>query len=216
MTDSNENLPWEEDFLDIYQSREELEKVEILDTTCFGTLKEEVDEITGNLRGLREQRPDCSRDKVNYDAIFAKYRDKIDELNGRRKKLLERLKSAAKAERYVEEEKTNIDLVAAFVANYQKDLLQNDKLREYIEETRDYLSMRIRSFQTFTEAQIAEARQLCGILESYDTDVDELLKDTHKWMAIEHQSLSFSAARIPTETSSLDGRPEEEREVATI
>lgn len=215
MTDSNDDLLGE-DFDEILQSREELEKVEILDTTCFGTLKEEVDYITGNLRGLRERRPDCSRDKGNYETIFAKYKEKIDELNSRRKKLLEKLKTIAKAKIYVEQEKANIELIATFVANHQKVLLQNVKLREYMDGTREYLSMRIRSFQTFAEAQIAESPQLCEKLEYYDGVVDDLLRPTHEWMAKEHQSLSFHAARTPTETSSLEGRPEEEREVATI
>jgi hypothetical protein len=217
MTESNDDFPSWEDAYDIEMFREELERVGILDTTCYGKLKEETNSIIVDLRILAaEEQPDCFRDRENYKILFDRYKERVDELNGRRKKLLEKLKTVAKTKKYIEEGKMNIDLINALVANNQRFLSYDEKMREHIKETKSYISMRVDLFQKFTEGQIAESRRLCEKLESSDDVVDELRMSTHEWMAIEHQSLSFRASRIPTETSSLDGRPGEEREVATI
>lgn len=215
MTESNDDHLWEPDFYEIERYRRELEGMEILDATCCGTLKGQVDDITWYLHYLEEQRPDCSRDKVNYETIFAKYKENVDELNSQRKKLLGKLKVVARAKKHTVEGKENIDLIAAFAVNYRDVLLHNDKLRGFIDETKRVISMRINSFQTFTEDQIAESAQLFEKLESVGTVIDVLSTPTHEWKPIEYQSFSLRAARIPTETSSLEGRPEEERQVAT-
>lgn len=102
------------------------------------------------------------------------------------------------------------------MANHQKVLLYNGKLREYIEETKQYILMRISSFKTFTKDQIAESQQLCEKLESCENVVDELRMDTHEWMPIEYQTLSLRPDQIPSETSSLERRLGEERKVATV
>lgn len=99
MAEPNDNLQSWKDFYDNGLYREEFKKVEILDKTCCGALKEEADVILGNLCRLTEQRPDCSRDGGNYKTIFDTYKEKVDALNGRRKKLIEKLKTVAKAEK---------------------------------------------------------------------------------------------------------------------
>ena len=217
MAESNDDFPSWEDFYDIKLFREELERVGLLDATCYGKLKEETNSIIVDLRILAaEERPDCFRDRENYKILFDMHKEMVDELNGRRKKLLEKLKTVAKAEKYIEEGKMNIDLINALVANNQRFLSYDEKIREHIKETKSYVLMRVGLFQAFTRDQVAKSRQLFEKLASCDDVVDELRTETHEWIPKEYQTVPLQPDRISTETSSLERKAGEERKVVTV
>jgi chromosome segregation ATPase len=217
LADQNDDpLSWSEFLDDIVSCREELDKIEILDKTFFKVLKEEVNAILYNLQKLRDERPDCSRERNNYENAFDGYREKVDVLDSSRKELLKKLRAVAKSEGNIEDWQHAVDLIDDFIASHQRDLQYNDKTREYLGETKQHLLRHIHSFQTFTVDQIAGSWQLCEKLEAYDSYVERLRKKTHEWEPIEWQTLSFRPKVIPSETSSLDPKQEEERKIPTV
>jgi chromosome segregation ATPase len=209
-------LSSDEFFEDIISCRQELDKIEILDNTFFKILREEANAISSKIQKLSDDRPDCSRDRTKYEILFDDYREKVDAFNSSRKELLKKLKTVAKSEGNVENWQHTIGLIDDFVSRHQRDLSGNEGLRTYLEETKQHLLTHIRSFETFTTDQIVESQQLCEKLESYAYYVEKFYEKTHEWEPAEWQTLSLRPKLIPSETSSLDPKPEEEHKVPTV
>ncbi len=214
MTEGDNELQSWADFLDeIISFKQDTDKIDPLDNTCFATLKQEADATPEKILQLLSQRPDCLSDGSEYEIKFKSYRRNVDELNGHRLKLLAKLKTIAQSQSTIEHSKYYLNLIVSFTSHHQEDPIFSYKLQEYFKEVQHQLISLTNSLETFTKNQITDSQKLYEKLESSNCDVDRLRTETHEWEPVEYRAIPSRAKQIVSETSSPNSRPEEERRV---